>query len=166
MAEQCSPLARNVRSRTAFVGMREMIDVATLRMVTPPERRDEFLHALRWLAGPIRARAGCAGCRILQDLDDENALVFVEEWASREAFTRHLRSDDYRRLLALADLAVEPPEIQFDRLTERRGLDLVAEIRDGAGLCPEPSIRGASPRGEGEERSVVRLATPFEAKRC
>ncbi len=50
------------------------MDVATLRMVAPRGRRDEILHALRWLAVPIRTHHGCAGCRILQDLDDENAL--------------------------------------------------------------------------------------------
>ena len=109
------------------------MDVATLRMVAPPGRRDEILHALRWLAGPVQARRGCAGCRILQDLDDENALVLVEEWTSRETFERHLRSEDFRRLLAVAELATEPPELRFDRIAERRGLGLVAEVRgDGA----------------------------------
>ena len=105
------------------------MNVATLRMVAPPERREEILHALRWLAGPIRAHPGCAGCRILQDLDDDNALVLVEEWTSRQAFERHLRSDDYRRLLTVAELAAEQPEIHFDRVAERRGLDLVTEVR-------------------------------------
>ena len=112
------------------------MDVATLRMVAPPGRRDEIVDVLRWLAGPVRAHRGCAGCRILQDLDDEDALVLVEEWTSRRAFERHLRSDDYRRLLAVAELAAEPPEICFDRISERRGLDLVAEVR-GNGARPE-----------------------------
>ena len=108
------------------------MDVAILRMVAPRGRRDEILHALRWLVAPIRSRAGCAGCRILQDLDDENALVLVEEWSSRRDFVRHLRSDDYRRLLAVAEAAAEPPEIRFDHVVEQRGLDLVTEVRDGA----------------------------------
>ncbi len=107
------------------------MDVATLRIAAPSERREDILHALRWLAGPTRAQAGCAGCRILQDLGDEKALVLLEEWTSHEAFERHLRSDDFRLLLAVADLAAEPPEIHFDRVAERRGLDLVAEVRDG-----------------------------------
>ena len=46
------------------------MDVATLRMVVPPGRRDEIVGALRWLAGPVRAHRGCAGCRILRDLDE------------------------------------------------------------------------------------------------
>ena len=112
------------------------MDVATLRMVVPPGRRDEILHALRWLAGPVRAHRGCAGCRILRDLDDDNALVLVEEWTSRQALERHLRSDDYRRLLALAELAVERPEIHFDHVAERRGLDLVVEVRTGGDRRP------------------------------
>ena len=119
-----------------------MMDVATLRMVAPPGRRDEILHALRWLAGPIQAHAGCADCRLLQDLDDENALLFVEEWDSREAFERHLRSADYRRLLAVAELAAEPPEIRFDHVSETRGLDLVTEIRDRGARQGGSSLRG------------------------
>ena len=108
--------------------------VATLRMVAPPGRRDEILHTLRWLAGPLQARRASAGCRILQDLDDEDALVFIEEWDSDEAFERRLRSQDYRRLLAVAELAAEPPEIRFDQISERRGLGLVAEVRERGAL--------------------------------
>ncbi len=118
-----------------------MIHVATLRMVAPPGRRDEVLRALRWLAGPTRSRPGCIECRILQDLDDGDALVLVEEWTSAEALVRHLRSADYRRLLAVADLAAEPPEIHFDRVVERRGLELVAEIRGCGAPAGEASTR-------------------------
>jgi len=78
---------------------------ATLRMLAPPGRRDEILHALRWLTGPLPARPGCAGCRLLQDPDQQDALVFIEEWDSDEAFERRLRSQDYRRLLAVVESA-------------------------------------------------------------
>ena len=105
-------------------------------MSVPPERRAEIVGALRRLAGPIRAHDGCAGWRILQDLDDEDALVVVQEWTSTEAFVRHLRSEEYRLLLAIVERSLEPPQIHFDRVAERRGVDLVVAVRAGRDLRP------------------------------
>ena len=108
---------------------------AKLQITATPERRDEILRAIRWLAGPARAKPGRTGCRILQDLDDEDVLVLVEEWTSREALERHLRSDEYRQLLTLAELSARPPEIRFDTVTRSEGLELVAAAR-GVGIEP------------------------------
>ncbi len=118
---------------------------ATLQMTAIPERRDEILQAIRWLAGPARVEPGRAGCRILQDLDDEDVLVLVEEWTSREGLERRLRSDEYRQLLTLVELSARPPEIRFDTVARSEGLELVAaargvevEARTGRGANSEP----------------------------
>ncbi len=120
---------------------------ATLQMVAAPERRDEILRAIRWLAGPCRMKQGRAGCRILRDLEEEDVLVLVEEWTSREALERHLRSDEYRQLLALAELSTRPPEIRFDTVARSEGLELVANLRgveiEPTAVSPELPIQRA-----------------------
>jgi hypothetical protein len=42
---------------------------------------------------------------------------------------RHLRSEHYKRLLALMDLGSEPPLVEFHTVTETKGLDLIERTR-------------------------------------
>ena len=74
---------------------------ASLGIVAPAERRDEIVQTFRSLVGPTEVKAGCLGCRVYQDVSDKNALTYVEEWQTQEDLERHLRSDQYRKLLTL-----------------------------------------------------------------
>jgi quinol monooxygenase YgiN len=56
-------------------------------------------------------------------------LTLIEEWESREALDRHVRSNDYRKILAAMDLASEPPEVQFCSVLKESGMELIEEIR-------------------------------------
>ena len=105
---------------------------ASLKLVLPPKRRAEALRTLRSVQGPSRDRPGCVDCRILRDTQDENVLFYVEEWGSREQLERHIRTDHYRRLLEVAELSKEPPEIRFDTVSRREGIELIAAVRTGA----------------------------------
>jgi quinol monooxygenase YgiN len=79
--------------------------------------------------GPTQARLSCISCRLYQDVDDENLISFVQEWDSREALETHIRSNDYRNVLAVMELASEPPEIKFVESLKTNGMELVEEIR-------------------------------------
>ena len=102
---------------------------ASLRIVAPPERRDEIVQTFRSLLEPTGVKRGCLGCRLYQDVTDDNALTYVEEWETREDFERHLRSDQYRKHLALIDLSTSPPELRFYTISETCGLEYLASVR-------------------------------------
>ena len=103
--------------------------IATLRMSVPPETRDEVLRTLRMVMGPTRAQLNCISCRIYQDVEDENLLSFIQEWESQEVLDEYIRSDDYRKILAVMELASEPPEIRFISTLRTEGLELIEQIR-------------------------------------
>ncbi len=84
---------------------------------------------LRVLMGHATARAGCAGFTLCQDATNQEALTICDRWVTREDLDEHIRSAEYRLLLAVIDLSVTPPEISFDDLTHLGGLDVIQAIR-------------------------------------
>ena len=116
----------------------------TLRLAPSPARRAEILTALRSLTGPIAVQRGCQSCRVFQELPEEDALTFVEEWASDEDFERHVRSREHRSLLAVME-ACEGPELRFDHISGVEGLELLERFSRSSGRGePSPPGRGVS----------------------
>jgi len=106
---------------------------ATLKVTVSPQHRSAALRTLRSVQGPTRAKPGCVGCHILYDDQEPTVLIYTEGWGSREQLERHLRSTQYRRLLAVAEMSEEPPEIQYDTVSRREGIELLeAERAEGS----------------------------------
>ena len=101
----------------------------SVRIEAPAGRRDEILKTLGSVLGPTRVLPGCLSCRLYQDVENTNTLVLVEEWNSREAADRRVRSDDYRKVLAAMDLANKPPEVQFCSVASVAGMERIEELR-------------------------------------
>ena len=102
---------------------------STFRFFVYPERRDDVLKTLRRVMGPTEVQPGCIRCRIYQDVDNPNALTYVEEWESEEALTNHVRSDSYKGLLSVLDLSSKEPSVKFQTVSSTMGLDFVEEVR-------------------------------------
>ena len=66
---------------------------------------------------------------------EEEVILYLEQWESREDFERHVRSSQYDRILAALDLARDPPEIDFFDNTGLGGMEVIEAIRDrGTGI--------------------------------
>ena len=50
-------------------------------------------------------------------------LALIQEWASSADLERYLRSENFRKLVAAMELASERPEIWFDTIETREGLE-------------------------------------------
>ena len=103
--------------------------IVTLRIVVPPERRDEVLKTLRLFLGPTGVQPGCISCRFCQDIENENALTLVEEWESQADLDTHIRTDDFRKILAVMDISNEPPEIKFNTVSKTAGMEVMERVR-------------------------------------
>jgi len=103
--------------------------VSNLRMSVPREKKDDILRTLRMVTGPTRAHLNCISCQIYQDLEDENYVPFVQKWESWKALDKYIRSDEYKKILAVMELASEPPDIKFVEALKTDGMELIEEIR-------------------------------------
>ncbi len=59
-------------------------------------------------------------------------ILYMECWDSEEELHRHIRSDMYRRVLEAMELSRVSPEVQFHRVTEAKGMDLIGALRGEA----------------------------------
>jgi quinol monooxygenase YgiN len=105
---------------------------ATIRMLIPPKRREEVIEILSSLAERSRFEAGCVSTRVYQDVEVEPALLVEQLWKSGEDLERYLRSEEFRKVLLLVEMAVEPPEIRFDEISRSSGVETIEKARSQA----------------------------------
>ncbi|MBP7937843.1 MAG: antibiotic biosynthesis monooxygenase [Phycisphaerae bacterium] len=101
-------------------------------MQVPPAVRERVVKSLLRLVGPTRAMKGCTACATYVDVEDENILVYVEEWETQEALVDRLRAEDLRVLLSVMDLSSERPVVRFDTIIGTQGMEVIAAARAAA----------------------------------
>jgi quinol monooxygenase YgiN len=89
----------------------------------------DIVRVLRSLIEPTRVQTGCVSCGLYKDLHDPNVIVWVEEWNTQDDLKRHLRSPQYKKILAALDMSNSQPEMRFDTVIETKGMQLIAEAR-------------------------------------
>ena len=53
--------------------------------------------------------------------------MFEELWADEKSLTKHLRSDEYRNILLVVEMASEPPEIRFYQIVGSTGMQTIED---------------------------------------
>jgi quinol monooxygenase YgiN len=103
--------------------------LATIRMAITPQKRSEALKILRSVAELCRDDPGCLSCNIYRDLHDNKVLVLEEFWELEKDLDLHLRSEEYRNLLLILELALKRPEIRFDTISGTTGIETIERAR-------------------------------------
>lgn len=102
---------------------------AEMRVFATGPCREEVLETLRWLMGQLEAEPGLDEMDLYQSVEREDKLVLVQTWRSREDMLLFMRSEKFIQLLEILDLSEEPPELHFDSVSERQGLEFVEAVR-------------------------------------
>ena len=110
---------------------------ATVRMAIPPRKSDEALKVLRSIAEQCRDEPGCLSCHIYGDLQEKNVLMFEEAWRSEKDLDLHLRSDEYRNLLLVFEMALKQPEIKFYTISSSTGMETIEKARGATESTPQ-----------------------------
>jgi len=102
---------------------------ATIRMTIPPKKSGEVLKILRSMVEQWRDEPGCLSCNIYGDLQEKDVLMLEEVWRSEEDLVLHLRSNKYRNLLLVLEMARKRPEIRFDTISSSTGIETIEKAR-------------------------------------
>ncbi len=102
---------------------------ATVRLVVPFKHRAEVLEILASIAERARFEPGCISCRVYQGMEGEHVVMLEERWRSEEQLQAHLRSEEYRKVLLVAEMSVERPEIRFDLISKSTGVETIRKAR-------------------------------------
>lgn len=103
--------------------------LSTVRMAIAPCKRDEALQILKEVAGQGKVSFGCLGCRIYEDVLEDNVLLYEERWRTLEDLENHLRSHDYYKVLLVMEMAHRQPEVSFDNISWSSGMETVEQAR-------------------------------------
>ncbi len=92
---------------------------STIRMLIPLEKQSEALEILGSTTEQTQFEPGCIGRWLYGGVEDGRAILLEELWMSDEDVQCHLRSEKYRKVLLVVEMAAEPPEIRFDKSRTR-----------------------------------------------
>ena len=105
---------------------------ATIRMLIPPKRRGEVLDILSSVAERSRFEEGCINSRVYQDVDSEPVFMLDQLWVSGEGLEGYLRSEEFRKVLVVVEMSLEPPEIRFEEVSRSTGVETIEKARSQA----------------------------------
>ena len=103
--------------------------VCSITLILSEKDRRKVVSSLLPVVGSTRVQPGCQVCSMLTDVDDPRVLVLWEEWDTQENLDRHLRSPDYRLVIAAMELSQEAPQINFSSVDNRSGIEVVEAAR-------------------------------------
>jgi len=102
---------------------------ATIRMTIPRKKRDEALKILRSMAAQSEVHSGFLGCHIYEDVQEDNVLMLEEVWRNEEDLAQHLRSEKYRDVLLVMEMALKHPEVRFNTVSTSTGIETIERLR-------------------------------------
>jgi quinol monooxygenase YgiN len=97
-----------------------------VRLVVPPGRVDDILHALQAVMRPVQQARGCGFAQICQRANDPRRLEYVEEWDDLRELCAQFGSERFHRLLELLEMAAVRPVLEFRVISETHGLEYIA----------------------------------------
>ena len=97
-----------------------------------PETVNDAAQLLFSVIGQIEVKSGCRSCWVGRSLGEESRIDYQELWDSEKAFRRHIRSEEFRRVLAAMDLCDEEPWIMIGTLEANCGMEFLRRLRGGA----------------------------------
>lgn len=103
-----------------------------VRLAAPSGRTEDVLDALQVVMRPAHQARGCCFARIYQEMNHEQRIEYVEEWDDDSDLRDQLGSVRFARLLELLEMAAEPPLLEFRVISEKHGLEYIAESRAAA----------------------------------
>ena len=105
--------------------------IFTLYLEVEPNDRLNVLKTIHTIIGPTAVRKGCLHCGLYSNTQNDDELILVEKWTSQQYLEKHVRSDDFRKILMVMETAKRKPEINFITVGSKAGLELVEKIRSG-----------------------------------
>jgi quinol monooxygenase YgiN len=104
---------------------------ATIRVNIGIKKRREARLILGSIIEQIQFEEGCISCRQYQDVLVKGVFMLEEFWTSEQALHRHLRSEKFRTVLLVIEMATEAPEIRFDTIAHSTGISTIKKARGG-----------------------------------
>lgn len=114
--------------KSNFDGSNSMVQTL-LRLKVIPENQDKAVEIINFILERIQVESGCVSCHFYQDTSSNGVFLLLQEWETRADLERHICSEEFYHILALIELASEPPEIRINTISKEEGLETIESVR-------------------------------------
>jgi len=104
--------------------------LVTIKIDVRSAKQKELAQTLSALAGRVRKEAGCVSSTFYREVENENALCVIEEWATQPDLDAHLGSDNFAVLRGAVKVLNGPAEMRFHSVSLTIGEEAVAAARE------------------------------------
>lgn len=103
--------------------------ILRLVMNASPEKQKELKQALSCMISDIRKESLCLQANVCVDVEDENRMLVLSLWESRESLDAYLQSEKFGALLGSRILLRSPLLAFIDTVSMREGVEAVMAMR-------------------------------------
>ncbi len=89
-----------------------------IKMNVRSEKRKELLQTLKSIVPQVRTEKGCVSSDLYHNDENENDILLVEAWETRNELDDHLRSGSFMVLMGARLLLTRPPEVMICAVSE------------------------------------------------
>lgn len=107
---------------------RGVMEIITLKFKLASEIYTSALNNIKAIIAPTKVQPGCLDCCIYCGVNDNTSLLFVERWDNVEHLHKHIRSEDFKVVLAMMELSQIKPEFSIQTISETKGIDDLTEL--------------------------------------
>ena len=102
--------------------------IVTLRLKVSPKKRWDVMKTIHALTGPTSVQSGCLHCACYSNTQNDDELFLLERWKTNKDLEKHIRSDEFKKILAATEAVTMPPEISFYETDSIKGIEVVEDI--------------------------------------
>lgn len=103
--------------------------LSLIELIPIAGKRNEILQLLRFSVDRVSGKPGCLSSEVYEANGENETILYLERWASKEELHRHIRSNLYLGILNATDLAVEPRGITFCEVSDVKSTELIVALR-------------------------------------
>lgn len=100
----------------------------SLKMQSPPGKREELFNVLKLLINPVSAIPGCLQCRLYEDTLQSGIFLIVEDWKTREDLVGQLETENFKKLMMVIEMSDTPPEIRCEDMQNNGGIAMIEAL--------------------------------------
>ena len=115
--------------------------VSAARITVRLENRKELYLTISALLDLIRREEGCRTYRFYGEIGDQNAFILIGEWETPDAWSEHLKSDNFGILIGSLKLLNDQSDVDFKLLTHTTGMEAVTRVRCKPSVETESAIQ-------------------------
>lgn len=99
------------------------------RLRIAPKNKNEVQNAVRNISHEVQKEEGCIYNNVFQNLDNEDELIMIESWKSRDYLNKHWKSTNISALLGIQNLLIQPMSVEINNVSGTKDMSDIEKAR-------------------------------------